>query len=94
MLIVELTLGSRSNNIARGIYRVSSDCDSVIPNPYHCRGRLLDLIEEHVLSVTAFGREVLEVAILADSMLLAQLLPELTADCCSGQFSYRLSSQS
>lgn len=29
----ELTLGSRSSNIARGMYLVSSDYDTVIPNP-------------------------------------------------------------
>ena len=38
------------------------------------------LIEEDVLAITAFGSEVFEIAILADTMLLAQLLPEWTAN--------------
>jgi hypothetical protein len=38
------------------------------------------LVIKYVFSVAAFRRKVLEVPILADAMLLAQLLPELAAD--------------
>lgn len=38
------------------------------------------LIEEDVLSIPAFGRKVFQIAILADTMFLTQLLPKLTAD--------------
>ena len=40
-----------------------------------------DLVEEDILPITAFCREVFEIAILTDSMLQAQLLPELTTNC-------------
>lgn len=39
------------------------------------------LVVEDVLAVTALGRKVLEVAILADAVFLAELLPELASDC-------------
>lgn len=39
------------------------------------------LIEEYVLPITAFCRKILQIAILIYSMLSAQLLPELTANC-------------
>ena len=39
--------------------------------------RVIRLVEEDVFAVAALGREVLEVAILVDAVLLAQLLPEL-----------------
>lgn len=42
------------------------------------------LVVEDVLAVTALGRKVLEVAILADAMFLAELLPELASDCDAG----------
>lgn len=38
------------------------------------------LVEEHVLAVSAFSRKLLQVTILADSVLQAQLLPELATD--------------
>jgi len=37
------------------------------------------LVEEDILAITALGCEILEVAILADAVFLAELLPELTA---------------
>ena len=40
-----------------------------------------DLVKEDILPVPAFCGEVFEIAILTDSMLQAQLLPELTTDC-------------
>ena len=43
--------------------------------------RVVALVVEDVLAVAALGRKVFEVAVLADSMLLAQLLPELAPDC-------------
>lgn len=39
-----------------------------------------DLVEEHILAITALGGELLQVSILVDAMLQAQLLPELTTD--------------
>lgn len=41
------------------------------------------LVVKYVFSVAALGRKVFEVAILADAVLLAELLPELAADCAS-----------
>jgi hypothetical protein len=38
------------------------------------------LVEEDVFSVTALSREILEVAILANSVFLTKLLPELAAN--------------
>jgi hypothetical protein len=38
------------------------------------------LVVEDIFAVAALGREVLEVPVLADAVLLAELLPELTAD--------------
>lgn len=38
------------------------------------------LVEEDVFAVAALGREVLQVSVLADAMLLAELLPELAAN--------------
>ena len=43
--------------------------------------RLMNLVEEDILAITALCCKVLERAVLIDSMLLAQLLPELAADC-------------
>jgi hypothetical protein len=39
-----------------------------------------DLVEENVFSVAAFGCEVLEIAVFADTVFLTELLPELVAD--------------
>lgn len=38
------------------------------------------LIEEDILAIATFGREILQISVLVDSMLLAQLLPKLTTD--------------
>ena len=38
------------------------------------------LVVENVLTVTALSRKVLEVSVLADPVLLAKLLPKLTAN--------------
>lgn len=38
------------------------------------------LVEEDVFPVTALGREILEVAVLSNSVFLTELLPELTAN--------------
>ena len=43
--------------------------------------RVVALVIEDVFAVTAFGRKVLEVPVLVDAVLLAQLLPELATDC-------------
>ena len=43
--------------------------------------RIIRLIEEDILAVTALGRKVLQVPILANSVLLTELLPELTSNC-------------
>lgn len=45
------------------------------------------LVEENILPIAALGRKVLEVAVLADAMLLAELLPELTAHCSTDRVS-------
>ncbi len=42
--------------------------------------RVVALVVEDILAVAAFCREVFEVPVLADAVLLAQLLPELAAD--------------
>ena len=44
---------------------------------------LSNLVKEHILPVSTLGSEVFKITILADTMLKAQLLPELTADCAS-----------
>ncbi len=38
------------------------------------------LVEEHIFSVPALGREVLEISVLTDAVFLTQLLPELAAN--------------
>lgn len=38
------------------------------------------LVEKHVLAITALGRKLLQVAVLADAMLQTELLPELAPD--------------
>lgn len=69
------------------MYRVSSLC--VVYNqpqaPTRIASRLpfseeTNLVEKDILAIAALGREVLQVSILADTMLQAQLLPELTTD--------------
>lgn len=46
---------------------------------YHAEGVRAYLIEKDVLPVASLGCELLQVPILADAMLLAELLPELAA---------------
>jgi hypothetical protein len=41
------------------------------------------LVVEDIFAVTALGRKIFEIAVLTDPMLLAKLLPELTADFMS-----------
>lgn len=41
---------------------------------------IVALVEKDVFSVAAFGRKVFKVSILADAMLLAELLPKLAPD--------------
>jgi hypothetical protein len=38
------------------------------------------LVEKDILSIAAFSREVLEVPVLTDTMLLTKLLPELASN--------------
>lgn len=57
--------------------KVYQDCPWDIP----C---VVALVVEDILSVTALGRKVLEIAILVDPMFLAELLPELTPNCRQG----------
>jgi hypothetical protein len=78
--------------MARGIYRVSSLClqPYIISNRalLHFNKKKTDLVEKHILAVSALGRKVFEIPILVDPMLLAKLLPELAANyirrvsCC------------
>ena len=42
--------------------------------------RVVGLVEEDILAVAAFGRVGCEVAVLVDTVFLAELLPELAAD--------------
>jgi hypothetical protein len=42
--------------------------------------RVVALVVKDIFAIAAFGCKLLEVPVLADSMLLAKLLPELTAD--------------
>jgi hypothetical protein len=42
--------------------------------------RVVGLVEEDIFAVAAFGRIVLEVSVFVDTVLLAELLPELLAD--------------
>lgn len=44
---------------------------------------VVGLVEEDVLAIAAFSRKVLEVAILANSMFLAKLLPKLASNYIS-----------
>ena len=39
------------------------------------------LVVEYILAVAALGREVLQIPVLVDPVLLAELLPELAANC-------------
>lgn len=55
-------------------FEVDQDCSRNIAG-------VIALVVEDVFPVTALGREILEVAILADSVFLTKLLPELTANC-------------
>jgi hypothetical protein len=41
---------------------------------------VVGLVEEDVFAVAAFGRKILEIAVLVDAVLLTQLLPELLAN--------------
>jgi hypothetical protein len=41
---------------------------------------VIALVVEHIFAVAAFCGKVLEVPVLTDAVLLAKLLPELTAD--------------
>lgn len=41
---------------------------------------IVALVEEYIFPVAAFGGEVFQVSVLADSVLLAELLPELAAN--------------
>jgi len=43
--------------------------------------RVVGLVEEDILAVAAFGRVGCEITILIDAVFLAELLPELGADC-------------
>jgi hypothetical protein len=43
--------------------------------------RVVALVIKDIFAVTTLGREVLEVSILADTMFLAELLPELASNC-------------
>jgi hypothetical protein len=76
----ERTLGSRSIRIALGMYLVSSLCRWSGQHRLLLFSSLANLVEEDVLAIPTFGREILEISILIDPMLLAQLLPELTAN--------------
>ena len=42
--------------------------------------RIVALVIKDIFSIAAFCREILQVSILTDAVLLAKLLPELTAD--------------
>lgn len=73
------------------MYRVSSLCPSSINiylhkrprNRQHSRTSLLHtyLVEEDILPISTLSRKLLQVPILADSMLQTQLLPELATNC-------------
>lgn len=39
-----------------------------------------NLVEEHILAIAALGRKILEITVWANSVLLAQLLPELASN--------------
>lgn len=65
------------------MYLVSSDCGKEV----NLGGASLDrtrrktnLVEEHVFPIPSLGSKVFEVSILTDAVLLAQVLPELTAN--------------
>jgi len=75
-----ITRGSRSSKIARGIYLVSSDCETLVVCLKILGKTPSYLIEENILSVTALCRKVFEITILINAVLLTQLLPKLTAD--------------
>lgn len=66
------------------MYLVSSDCAIPCQRSVQAyNSSPTDLVEKDVLAVAPLGRKVLEVAILVDTVLLAELLPELAADCAS-----------
>lgn len=41
---------------------------------------IVALVKEDIFPIAAFGREVFQVSVLANSVLLAELLPELAAN--------------
>jgi len=67
--------------MARGMYLVSSDYAKSVALLAISLGQHSYLVEEHILSITALGRKVFEVAILVDAVLLTELLPKLASHC-------------
>jgi hypothetical protein len=46
--------------------------------------RVVALVVEDIFAIATLGRKILEVPVLTDAVLLAKLLPELTADFAPG----------
>jgi hypothetical protein len=62
------------------MYLVSSLCKLCGQHRFLAFSSFANLVEENVLAIPAFGREILEIPILIDPMFLTQLLPELATN--------------
>jgi hypothetical protein len=71
--VVDVLVGPRLDAVDDARLEVDQDGPRDVP-------RVVALVVEDVFAVAAFGREVLEVAVLVYAVLLAELLPELAAD--------------
>jgi hypothetical protein len=72
--VVDVLVGARLDGVDDAVLEVEQDGARDV-------ARVVRLVEEDVLAVAALGGEVLEVAILVDAVLEAELLPELAPDC-------------
>lgn len=71
--VVDVLVGPRLDAVDHAWLEVDQDGPWNVP-------RVVALVVEDVFPVAALGSKLLEVAILADAVLLAQLLPELAAN--------------
>jgi hypothetical protein len=71
--VVDVLVGARLDGVYDAVLEVEQDGARDIAG-------VVGLVEEDVLAVAALGRKVLQVAILVDAVLEAELLPELAPD--------------
>jgi hypothetical protein len=71
--VVDVLVGARLDAVDDAVLEVEQDGARDV-------ARVVGLVEEDVLTVATFGREVLQVTILVYAVLEAELLPELAPD--------------